>query len=150
MSVTNPRTTRGNTTGTNVVLEKSNKTPAVNYQAARRDTPVKCAVCGRTARRKSRQQKYCSTRCRQQAHYGKLVAEGRFDPVLGLDTALPTNPPKKSNSVNGLQAAESRSTPHIFGPRRVTERELFVGRDWIPVVSPDGVIAQVARLRRVP
>jgi hypothetical protein len=89
--------------------------------------------------RASRQQKYCSTRCRQQAHYGKLVAEGRFDPISGQDTALPTNPPKKSNGVNNLQGAKSGSTPDIYGPRDVIDAELFAGRDWTPIVSPDGV-----------
>jgi hypothetical protein len=32
----------------------------------------------------------------------------------------------------------------------VIATELFDGRDWIPVLSPDGVFTQVARLRRVP
>jgi hypothetical protein len=79
-----------------------------------------------------------------------LVAEGRFDPFLGRDTALPTKPPKKSNGFNGLQVAKSGSTLHIYGPRDVIATELFDGRDWTPVLSPDGVITEVARLRRVP
>jgi hypothetical protein len=102
-------------------------------------------------RRKSRNQQFCSKRCRQQAHYRKLVAEGRFDPVLDQDSALPTNPVKKSNSFNGLQAAKSTSSPRISGPRDVMEVELFAGRDWIPAVSPDGVVCMVAsRLRGRP
>ena len=133
------------------MLERSLKTSPVNPQAPRRDTPVQCAACGRAVTRASRQQRFCSTRCRQQAHYGKRVAEGRFDPVLGQDTALPTNPPKKSNGFNGLQAAKPRPTSHIFGPRQVIERELFGGCDWTPVVSPDGVVCMVAsRLRGRP
>ena len=98
--------------------------------------------------RASRQQKYCSTRCRQQAHYGKLVAEGRFDPISGQDTALPTNPPKKFNGVNNLQGAKTGSTSRIFGPRDVIDAELFAGRDWTPVVSPDGVTCMIASWRR--
>jgi hypothetical protein len=123
---------------------RSLKASPVNPQAARRDTPVQCAVCGRKVTRASRQQKFCSVRCRQQAHYGKLVAEGRFDPVLGLDTAPPTNPPKNSNSVNGLQAAKSASTLRIYASRRVIEAELIAGRDWAAAVSPDGVVCLVA------
>jgi hypothetical protein len=107
-------------------------------------------VCGRAVARASRQQKFCSVRCRQQAHYEKLVAEGRFDPVLGQDTALPTNPPEKLNGVNDLRGGKAGSTPRIFGPRDVIDVELFADRDWAPVVSPDGVVSQVARLRRVP
>jgi hypothetical protein len=129
------------------VLKSLTASP-VNPQAARRDTPVQCAVCGREVTRASRQQKFCSTRCRQQAHYEKLVAEGRFDPVLGQDSALPTNPPKKSNGVNNLQAAKSGSSPCIHGPRRVIECELIDGLNWTAVVSPDGVVCMVApRLR---
>ena len=118
-----------------------------NPQAARRDTPVKCPVCGRVVPRASRRQRFCSARCRQQAHYGKLVAEGRFDPVLGQDTALPTNPPKKFSDINGLQAAKTWSTPRIFGPRQVIERELFAGREWHEEISPVGLVTQVARFR---
>jgi hypothetical protein len=130
---------------------RSLKASPVNPQAARRDTPVKCAVCDRVVTRASRQQKFCSTRCRQQAHYEKLVAEGRFDPVLGQETALPTNPPKNSNGVNGLQAAKSASTLRIYASRRVIEAELIAGRNWTAVVSPDGVTCLVApRLRRRP
>ena len=128
---------------------RSIKASPVDPQAARRDAPVQCAVCGREVTRASRQQKFCSVRCRQQAHYEKLVAEGRFDPILGQDTALPTKPPKNSNGVNNLQAAKSASTPRIHGPRDVIEVELFAGRDWAAVVSLDGVICMVAsRLRR--
>jgi hypothetical protein len=128
---------------------RSIKASPVNPQAARRDVPVKCAVCGRAVTRTSRQQRFCSVRCRQRAHYEKLVAEGRFDPVLGQDTAVPTKPPKKSNGVNGLQAAKSASTPRIYASRRVIEAELIAGRDWTAAVSPDGVACLVAsRLRR--
>jgi hypothetical protein len=99
-------------------------------------------------RRKSRNQQFCSKRCRQQAHYEKSIAEGRFDPVLGQDSALPTTPLKKLNGFNGLQAAKSRSNPRIFGPRDVIEVELFAGHDWTPVVSPNGVTCMVASRRR--
>ena len=130
---------------------RSIKASPVNPQAARRDAPVQCAVCGREVTRASRQQKYCSRRCRQQAHYEKSVAEGRFDPLLSPSTALPTKPPKKSNGVNGLQAAKSASTLRIYASRRVIEAELIAGRDWTAVASPDGVVCLVASgLRRRP
>jgi hypothetical protein len=67
---------------------------------------------------------------------------------LGQDTRHPTNPIKKSNGFNGLQAAKSRSTPGIYGPREVIATELFAGLDWSSVASPDGVICMVARLGR--
>jgi len=117
-------------------------------QAARRDAPVRCEACGRTVARRSRQQKYCSDRCRDFARRENNARTAFKNPVVGQDTGKRTNPFKKSNGFNGLHGAKSRSTPRIFGPRQVIERELFGGRDWTPVVSPDGVIAQVARLRR--
>jgi hypothetical protein len=139
---------RGNTTGKIVVLETSNKAPAVNSQAARRDAPVKCAVCGRVVPRASRQQKFCSARCRKRNAYAENARTDVFSRGLDQDIGNGTNPPKKSNSFNGLQAAKSRSNPSIYGSCDVIERELIDGRDWTAVVSPDGVIAQVARLRR--
>jgi hypothetical protein len=97
-------------------------------QASRRDTPVKCAMCGRSVTRRSRQQRYCSDRCR--------------------DFVRCENNGRTANGFNGLQAAKSGSSPRIYGPRRVIERELVAGRDWAPVVSPDGVICVVASRRR--
>ena len=133
------------------MLDRFLKVSSLTPQATRRDVPVKCAVCGRAVTRASRQQKFCSVRCRQQAHYRKLIAEGRFDPLLGPSTALPTKPPKNSNGVNSLQAAKSASTLRIYASRRVIETELIAGRDWTAVVSPDGVVCMVApRLRGRP
>jgi hypothetical protein len=67
---------------------------------------------------------------------------------LGQDTGNGTDPPKKSNGVNGLQAAKSGSTPAIYGPRQIIEREVIGGCDWHEVVSPDGVVCMVAQLGR--
>lgn len=115
-------------------------------QAPRRDAPVRCEFCDREVARASRRQRFCSKRCRQQAHYEKLVAEGRFDPILDRDSALPTNPHKKLNGLNALQAAKSGSNPRIYGPRRVIEAELFRGGNWSSITSPDGVTVSVTRL----
>jgi hypothetical protein len=146
-----PTPPRVNTTKERVVLKGPDNGKLSVPQAAHRNVPVHCPVCDRTVQRKSRNQQFCSTRCRQQAHYEKSVAEGRFDPVLGGQAALPTSTPKKSNGTNGLQAAKSRSTSCICGPRDVIEVELFAGRDWTPAVSPDGVVCMVAaRLRGRP
>jgi len=122
----------------------------VPNQAARRDAPVKCAMCGRTVMRRSRQQKYCSDRCRD---FTRRENNGRTaikNPVVVVDTAKPTNPPKKLNGFNELQLGKSGSNPRIFAPWHVIERELFVGRDWHEEVSPDGVVTQVAQVRRAP
>jgi hypothetical protein len=109
-----------------------------------RDAPVRCPVCDKRVQRQARQQTYCSRKCRQRAHYDKSVAEGRFDPLLGKDTGLPTNPPQKSRNFSELQATKTGSSLRICGPARVIERELFAGRDWRVVTSADGVGCQVA------
>jgi hypothetical protein len=43
--------------------------------AARRDVPVVCPCCGRSVRRKARQQVYCSTRCRKRAHRSETAVQ---------------------------------------------------------------------------
>src|SRR5262249_60950736 len=117
-------------------------------QAPRRDAPVRCEICGRTVVRRSRQQRFCSDRCRQFTLRENKARTAFKNPVLGQDTGRVTNPPKKSNGVNGLQAVNPGPTPPIYGPRWVIERELLGGRDWHEEISPDGVLTQVARLRK--
>jgi hypothetical protein len=109
-----------------------------------RDAPVRCPVCDKRVQRQARQQTYCSRKCRQRAHYDKSVAEGRFNPLSGKDTGLPTNPPQKSCNFSELRATKPGSSLRIYGPARVIERELFAGRDWRVVTSADGVICHVA------
>ena len=132
----------------NVVLQRPLKGSLSVPQASRRDAPVRCDACGRTVVRCSRQQRFCSDRCRDFARRENNAPTAFKNPVVGEDTGKPTNPTKKLNGFNGLRGAKSGSTPRIFGPRQVIERELFGGRDWHEEVSPHGVVTQVARLRR--
>ena len=48
----------------NVVLQRPLKGSLSVLQAARRDALVRCEACGRTVIRRSRQQRFCSDRCR--------------------------------------------------------------------------------------
>jgi hypothetical protein len=82
---------------------------------SRRDAPVKCAACGRTVRRKSRQQRYCSDRCRvyAQRENARSQINARTaikHPVMGQDSGSVTNPPKKLCENNDLQGAKSGSS----------------------------------------
>jgi hypothetical protein len=130
---------------------KSIKASPVNPQAARRDIPVKCPVCDRVVPRASRQQKFCSARCRKRNAYAENARTDGFSGGLLHYTANGTEPPKKSNGINGLHAAKMGSNPRIRGPHRVIESELIAGRDWTAVISPDGVTCLVApRLRSRP
>ena len=82
---------------------------------SRRDAPVKCAACGRTVSRKSRQQRYCSDRCRvyaqRESARSQINARTAIkNSVVGQDSGSVTNPPKKSCENNSLQEAKSGSS----------------------------------------
>src|SRR5262249_16610532 len=93
--------------------------------AQRSDTPVICAHCSRSVRRKSRQQRFCARKCRVSAHREKT----------------PVQPLKNQ--------PHSRSTPRNLWAR-VIEVELYGGRDWQRVVSSDGVVSWMTWLRPRP
>jgi len=61
-------------------------------QVQRRDAPVTCDACGRRVARKSRQQKFCSDRCRQFASRENKARTAIKNPVLGQDTGRVTTP----------------------------------------------------------
>jgi hypothetical protein len=118
--------------------------------ARRRDEPVICAnpKCGRTVRRRSRHQRYCSSRCRVSAHRAKKAVEPTKIVARYPRSGHETRPPKKAQDFNGLQDRFSRSTLRISGPRHVIEVEVFGGRVWQALVGPDGIAVQLSRLRQ--
>jgi hypothetical protein len=81
-----------------------------------RNAPVRCPVCDKRVQRQARQQTYCSRKCRQRAHYDKSVAEGPFDPLLGKDTGLPTNP-LKSPAISVHCRRQNRGRASVFMAR---------------------------------
>jgi hypothetical protein len=104
--------------------------------ALHRDQDVVCASCGRTVTRKSRQQRYCSIRCKEKRR-------GRVRKAfLGVDTRATANPPKKAHVSNELQAPESQS--RLIN--NAAQIEFFGGGHWQQVVSPDGIATHVTRL----
>ena len=129
------------------MFERSNSASPTNPQAARRDAPVKCAECDKRFVRKALHQTFCSRKCRQRAAYKKSVAEGFFNNGWGVDTGLPTHPPAKPLKSHNGWTPKSGSNHRIYGPRRVIDAELFAGRDCTPIVSPDGVVVEVAIAR---
>jgi len=109
---------------------------------SRRDAPVICAGCGRQVLRRSRQQRFCSDRCRNREIGRRRVRKAS----LGRDTGTPANRPKKANKLKALQRAKMLSSRRIFGPADVLAVEVF-DRAWRPVVGSGGVAVQVGRLR---
>jgi predicted nucleic acid-binding Zn ribbon protein len=82
---------------------------------SRRDAPVKCAACGRTVGRKSRQQRFCSDRCRvySQRENARSRINARTaikNPVVGQGSESVTKPLKNCRETNNLQGAKSGSS----------------------------------------
>ena len=69
----------------------------------------KCPVCERTIERKSRQQEYCSTRCRKRAWREKI-------PEVTHDSGRGTNPHKSVSENNVLQWPKTGSSLSANGP----------------------------------
>jgi endogenous inhibitor of DNA gyrase (YacG/DUF329 family) len=109
---------------------------------SRRDAPVICASCGRQVQRRSRQQRFCSDRCRNREIGRRRVRKA----LLGRDTGAPANRPKNDKKRKALQRAGLLSSRRIFGPADVLGVEVF-DRAWRPLVSSGGVAVQVGRLR---
>jgi hypothetical protein len=95
-----------------------------------------CANCDKPLRPKrgSRRMRFCCSACRQAAFRAKKWPS----PLRSAQ-----NNAVASISCNGhLQDRASG----VRGPRPVVSCELFAGLTWCPVVSGDGVRAEVARL----
>jgi hypothetical protein len=115
----------------------------VERSITRKHSEFPCANCGRKIERRARQQRFCSRRCRQQAHYVEKVDRGDFStPTI----ALPTNPPKKDRQIKALQRAKTLSSNRIFGPPQVLAVEVFE-RSWQQATSSGGVAIEIGRLR---
>ena len=67
---------------------------------------VNCQACGRRVARKSRQQRYCSDRCRDYEKGQRRVRKS----FLSTDTRASPNPVFLSNKNNALRGAKSGSS----------------------------------------
>jgi predicted DNA-binding WGR domain protein len=81
---------------------------------ANRFEPVRCQACGRSVKRKSRQQRYCSDRCRKFASRENAASQINARTALknraGYQDSRPVREPiLLSNKNNSLQRAKSRS-----------------------------------------
>ena len=90
--------------------------------ALQRDTPVVCPSCGRKINRKSRQQAYCSRRCRQRAYWDRK-ATAKIAAIVTPDTRHSTHHTKSANSIKDLR--EQKSGPSISA---TTPLDLVGGR----------------------
>ena len=79
-------------------------------EAAKRFESLSCGACGRRVSRKSRQQRYCSDRCRQYASRENKARTAIKNAPGYQDSGPVTNPLFLLNQNNGLQGAKSGSS----------------------------------------
>jgi len=71
---------------------------------------VSCQACGRKVKRQSRQQRYCSDRCRDFARRENKARTAIKNASGYPGSGQPTNPPFFINKNNELRGAKSRSS----------------------------------------
>jgi predicted nucleic acid-binding Zn ribbon protein len=106
-------------------------------QVQRRDAPVTCDACGRRVARKSRQQKFCSDRCRQFAARENKARTAIKNSVLGQDTGRVTNPLKSVSKNNELRGPKSGASIPL---------NVLGGYRWPNAVGADrGLLRKIVR-----
>jgi predicted nucleic acid-binding Zn ribbon protein len=106
-------------------------------QVQRRDAPVTCDACGRRVARKSRQQKFCSDRCRQFAARENKARTAIKNSVLGQDTGRVTNPLKSVSKNNEPRGPKSGSSIPL---------NVLGGYRWPNAVGADrGLLCKIIR-----
>jgi len=105
-------------------------------QNIKRDAPVTCDACGRRVVRKSRQQKFCSDRCRDYARRENKARAAIKNSVLGQDTRQPTNHPFLSNKNNKLEGAKTGSSIplNVLGGHRWPNAPKLDRHTWANVI----------------
>src|SRR5215469_6044034 len=83
---------------------------ARRHRATNKHETFACGACGRRVARKSRQQKFCSDRCRDYARRENKARTAIKNPVGYLDTGQPTNPPFLANKNNELRGRKTGSS----------------------------------------
>jgi hypothetical protein len=117
-------------------------------RAGRAGNALVCSNCGvaLTPKRASRRQRYCSYKCRDEARRARNFAISattrRGGPLIPR--------PVQNNSVRSSTCEGSfhNRASDIVALRAAIEVEIFGGRKWREVVSPDGVRTEVAWLSR--
>ena len=120
----------------------SNISPPAKPQG-RAGNGTTCADCKKPLRPKrgSRRMRFCSDACRQSAFRAKKWSR-RYEAPKALRSVQ--NSSAGSRACNGNFGDRGSG---IRGPLDVIRRELFDGLIWRPAVSPDGVWAEIARIR---
>jgi hypothetical protein len=119
--------------------------PTIRAPRSRAGNLLCCANCGAALAplRGSRRQKFCSYRCRDAGRRARNFA--KFSATRYRSQGKPRsiqNRPLSSKDCNGVFADRPPGINAV--PRVVIELELFADREWLTVMSPDGVICMTA------
>jgi hypothetical protein len=117
-----------------------------------------CAYCGRPLRPKrgSRRQRFCSKAHRQasfrvrkwSAQSGISDPDSRLVVTPGYPGARALRSVENPPVVSGPCKADLADLAYsIISPPEVIEAEIVAPHTWVPVISPDGVRCEVARVR---
>jgi hypothetical protein len=126
----------------NSVVITDGATTAPDTAQRRAGNDLSCANCGKRLypKRGSRRMRFCSGGCRQSAFRAKKWACRYKEPD-------PLRPVQNNAAISkGCNGHLCDRASGICGPIQVICRELFAGLTRCPVVSGDGVRAEVARL----
>ena len=83
---------------------------ARRHRATNKHETFACGACGRRVARKSRQQRYCSDRCRDYARRENKARTAIKNSVGYQDSGQPTNPLVLCNKNNELQKQKTGSS----------------------------------------
>jgi hypothetical protein len=129
-------------------IDQANSQAAPRTQVLRAGNAAACATCGEplTPKRGSRRQRFCCYRCRDEARRTSNFALSGVTRrgSQGIPRSIENNDEKSI----ACKADFGHRASAISGPTRVIDREIVAGRNWQPVISPDGVNCSVARRRR--
>jgi hypothetical protein len=108
--------------------------------APNRFEAVSCHACGRKVKRKARQQKFCSDRCRDFARRENKVRTAIKNAAGYQDSGQPTNHPKSASKINGLQGVITGSSIPF---------NVLGGYRWPNAVSVDPAVLRTIIRREV-
>jgi len=110
---------------------------ARRHRATNKHETFACGACGRRVARKSRQQRYCSDRCRDYARRENKARTAIKNFVGYQDSGQPTNPLFLSNKNNELQRQKTGSSMPL---------NVLGGYRWPNAVGVDrGLLRQIVR-----
>jgi endogenous inhibitor of DNA gyrase (YacG/DUF329 family) len=104
---------------------------------------TRCPICGNaiTTKRAGRKRRFCSHRCRDEAWRNRNFQKTAHTKQSRRNAI---NSPTQSIICDGQKRGRASVDAALW--RQILDIEVIGGRDWLPVVSSDGVASQMALL----